>query len=337
MTAIFPAPPARILVTGGAGFLGHQLVKRLLDLGHEVVVLDDLSTGKRSNLPSDPRLIFVEGSILNPADCVKAAAGCAATFHLAAIVGMRLAAAYQEASYNIADAGTRHVLDATGDTPIILFSSSAVYGLTTQAAVAEHETVGEANCLAYDGGKRGYASGKWRLEELGQEAMQAGRKVLIVRPFNAVGEGQVGTYGMVVPSFIQQALSNADITIYDDGLQSRTFSEVKCFVSVLDRLVHTPAAWDAPNNVVNVGTQESTTIRGLAELVLETTGSSSTLSFRPYSDVFPGKSDVRARVPNTSRLESLIGPVQWPSLAEIVQELVRQARNGQEAPAVTAS
>lgn len=337
MTAPFPAPGARLLVTGGAGFLGHQLVKRLLAGGYAVTVLDDLSTGKRSNLPHDPKLTFVEGSILTPADCVRAAEGCDATFHLAAIVGMRLAAAAREAAYNIADEGTRNVLKATAQTPIVLFSSSAVYGLTSQAAVAEHETVGEANCLAYDGGKPGYASGKWRLEELGQEALTTGRPVLIVRPFNAVGEGQVGTYGMVVPSFIAAALADAPITIYDDGLQSRTFSEVKCFVDVLLRLSNCNDAWKPPTNVVNIGTQESTTIKALAELVLAETGSRSEITYRPYAEVFPGKEDVRARVPDTGRLVSLIGNVEWPTLVEIVRTLVKQARNGQPAQPVAAS
>lgn len=321
----FPAPPARVLVTGGCGFLGHHLVHRLVAEGHAVTVLDDLSTGRAEALPTGP-VTLIKGSILDRAALHEAAQGCTAVFHLAAVVGMRLAVSDRERAFHLSDEGTRLVLESTGDLPAILFSSSAVYGLTGSSAVNEDNTTGEAGCLAYDGGQPGYALGKWVLERHGQAAVTTGRPVLIVRPFNAVGEGQTPTYGMVVPRFIEQALKNEPITIYDDGGQSRTFSEVRCFTDCLWRLVHCPQVWTPPLNVVNIGTGESTTIENLAQLVREITGSSSELAYQPYSSVFPGKEDVRARVPDTQRLLSLIGPVAWPKLADIVRDLAEQAR-----------
>ncbi|HYE76976.1 MAG TPA: NAD-dependent epimerase/dehydratase family protein [bacterium] len=321
----WPTPDAGpVLVTGGCGFLGHHLVRRLLDEGHEVAILDDLSTGTLANVPTDDeRLHVVEGSVLDPAAVRRAAEDAAAVFHLAGVVGMRLAVGDRDRAYNIAVDGTRNVLEATGNTPVVLYSSSAVYGLTSRVAVSEDQTPGESGVLAYDGGYRGYATGKWELEKLGQAAATTGRPVLIVRPFNAVGEGQTGTYGMVVPSFIRMARSGEPLTVYDDGEQSRTFSEVRTFVDALMRLVVLPEAWAFPRNVFNIGTSESTTIGELAQIVLEETDSESVVHYIPYGEIFPGKQDVRARVPDTTRLERLIGPVEWPTIREVVRELVR--------------
>lgn len=320
----WPTPEAGpVLVTGGCGFLGHHLVARLLNEGYAVTVLDDLSTGVVSNLPEDERVRFIEGSVLDPAACRKAGQGMSALFHLAGVVGMRLAVGDRDKAYKIAVEGTRNVLEATPGVPAILYSSSAVYGLTSRVAVAESDTPGETGVMAYDGGYRGYATGKWDLEAIGQEAAQeAGRSILIVRPFNAVGEGQTGTYGMVVPSFISMARSGEPLTVYDDGGQSRTFSHVGTFVEALIRLVNQPEAWVYPNNVFNIGTSESTTIGELAQIVLDETGSDSDVHYIPYGEIFPGKVDVRARVPDTTRLESLIGSVEWPTIREVVRRLV---------------
>lgn len=313
-------------MTGGCGFLGHHLVRRLASDGWQVTVLDDLSTGTRDNLPNSPQVSLVEGSVLDPAACRRAAEGAGLVFHLAAIVGMRLAVSDRERAYRIAEDGTRNMLEATGNAPTVLFSSSAIYGLTRKVAVAEDQVPGEEGCLQYDGGHRGYASGKWALEQLGQAAAAAGRPILIVRPFNAVGEGQSGNYGMVVPRFIQNALSGRALSVFDDGHQSRTFSEVRTFVNCLFNLLPVTEVWQAPRNVINIGTRQSTTIGELAQIVLAETETDVPLHFIPYGEAFPGKTDVRARIPDTKRLESLIGAVEWPTLRQIVRDLVAQAR-----------
>lgn len=321
-----PCQGATALVTGGCGFLGHHLVRRLVSDGWQVTVLDDFSTGTWTNLPNSPQVSLVEGSVLDPVACRRAAEGVSLVFHLAAVVGMRLAVSEREQAYRISEDGTRNVLEASGDARAVLFSSSAIYGLTRKAAVSEDQVPGEEGCLQYDGGYRGYASGKWALEQLGRAEAAAGRSILIVRPFNAVGERQSGTYGMVVPSFIQNALSGRALSVFDDGNQSRTFSEVRTVVNCLVNLLPVQEAWQVPHNVINIGTQQSTTIRELAQIVLAETGADVPLRFIPYGEAFPGKTDVRARIPDTKRLESRIGAVEWPPLRQIVRDLVAQAR-----------
>ena len=330
MLAIGSATPLRVLVTGGAGFIGGHLVQRLLVDGHHITILDDLSTSPTTSLPVSERLTFVQGSILEPADIAAAASGCEMVMHLASVVGKQLVAEDPQFAFRVSDEGTYNVLEGTRGMPIVLFSSSAVYGVTDHGASSEVQQVSEKETLDYDNGEPGYATGKLRVELMGKAAAAAGRSVAIVRPFNVVGPGQTGSYGMVLPRFVRSALRGTPLRVYGDGNQTRSFTQVNTFIDCLMSLLSRPAAWLAPDNVVNMGVSKPTSIRQLAALVLEETQSRSKVEYIPYDDIFPGEVDVRARVPAIERLVGLIGPVQWPSTRAIVRGVVAsiQAESG---------
>ncbi|HZM00998.1 MAG TPA: NAD-dependent epimerase/dehydratase family protein [Planctomycetota bacterium] len=316
----------RVLVTGGAGFLGHHLVRRLLAAGRPVTVLDDLSAGSVERLPRHDRLAVIAGSVLDPAALARAAAGAELVHHLAGVVGMAQVVRDGPRAFAVAAQGTAAVLAATGGAPAVLVSSSAVYGLGRSGAARECDPIAPDEVLAYDAGTPGYACGKLELERLGREAAAGGRKVLVVRPFNVVGEGQSGAYGMVLPTFLAAAAAGAPLRVHGDGSQVRSFCEVGAFTDALLRLVEQPAAWALAGAPINLGSPRPTTILELARLVLAVTGSRSPIEFVPYARDYPGRSDVAFRVPDVSRLEGLIGPTRWPPLEEVVARLARAGR-----------
>lgn len=311
-------PPCAVLVTGGCGFIGRPLVAALVARGCRVRVLDDLSTGTPGTPPGAELTV---ASVLDEDAVRSAARGVDLVVHLAGVVGMRLATRERELAHRVAVEGTRLLLRHTGDAPAVLFSSSAVYGLSDSATpMSERLPLERAVPLRYDGGSAGYATGKWELEQLGLLAARQ-RPVLVVRPFNVVGAGQVSRYGMVVPSFVQSALAGGTLTVHGDGRQTRCFSDVGEFVRLVVRLVETPQAWEAGGTVVNVGTTSRTSVLKLAELVVRTAGRGN-IRFRPYEEAFPGRTDVRHRVPDVSLLGELAGPARWPSIEEVVEATV---------------
>jgi UDP-glucose 4-epimerase len=310
-----------VCVTGGAGFIGTWLVRGLLESGHRVVVLDDLSNATRAPEPT-AGLRFVRGSVLDESAVDEATRGAGLLIHLAGVVGMRLATAERKRAYQVAVEGTEILLDRTPGIPALLMSSSAVYGITDDAAVDESMAGPLARTLAYDGGHYGYACGKWRMEEIGRAAV---RPILSVRPFNVVGPGQMSTWGMVIPSFVKQAQSAQALTVYDDGLQSRSFACVTVFVDSLLRAIANPLAWRLPDRALNIGVSTPTTILDLAKLILQRSGSKSGISHVPYASVFENRTDLRGRVPDTSRLHSLIGPIGWPPISKIVDDVLAEA------------
>jgi UDP-glucose 4-epimerase len=316
-----PGSFRRILVTGGAGFIGGHLVAALLARGAEVTVVDDFSTGAAANLPDHASLRVIQGSVTDPA-AMAGVGPVDLVFHLAAVVGMRLVAADRGWAYQVAVRGTRNVLAATGNTPIVIASSSAVYGLQREGRASERMRPSAARLLEYDGGVRGYACGKWAAEQLGRRAARAGRPVLIVRPFNVVGPAQSGEHGMVVPTFIDRAARGLPLTVFSPGTQTRCFTGVEAFVGCILRLVDTCRAWTVPNRVVNVGTGTPTSIARLARIVVEETGSASPIHVVPYESRFPGRHDVLRRVPDLRRLGGLVGAWEWPHIREIVQRCV---------------
>jgi UDP-glucose 4-epimerase len=311
----------RTLVTGGCGFIGSHIVARLVENGGSVSVLDDLSTGRYKNLPASPLVTFHLGSVLDRTAIKRAAAGTDRVIHLASVVGMRLASTDTTRAYHVSAEGTARVLAATGNTPVVVFSSSAVYPALSGRAHHETDTLSNEAALAYDGGQRGYACGKLRLEHLAIEAGRSGRHVLIIRPFNIIGNAQLSAYGMVVPRFVEDARAGRPLQIYDDGEQTRTFGDIGTFVDCLFRLMEQAHTWLPPHNIFNIGSTETTSVRQLAELVRNATGSAVPLHYVPYVTVFPGRCDVRSRQPDTTRLEAMIGPVEWPSISKIVQQL----------------
>lgn len=318
----------RVLVTGGAGFIGSHLVSTLLARGAEVTVVDDFSTGAAANLPDHPSLRVVRGCVTDPS-VLEGAGPADLVFHLAAVVGMRLVAGDRARAYALAADGTAAVLAATGPAPIVIASSSAVYGLQRGGRASERARPAPSRLLEYDGGVPGYASGKWAAEELGRGAARAGRPVLIVRPFNVVGPRQSAAYGMVVPTFVDCAVESRPLTVFAPGTQTRCFTGVEAFVACLLRLVDTPAAWTVPDRTVNVGTDVPVSIDRLARIVLEETGSSSAIEVLPYESRFPHCHDVQRRVPDLDRLRSLVGDWAWPDVRTIVRGCVASLAAGQ--------
>jgi UDP-glucose 4-epimerase len=202
-----------------------------------------------------------------------------------------------------------------------VFSSSSVYPDVHEREHHESDPLSLEAALVYDGGRPGYACGKLRLEQLAREESRNGRRVLIVRPFNVIGTGQVSAYGMVLPTFIENARAGWPLRVYDDGEQTRTFGDVTMFVDCLLRLMDQDRAWVLPENTFNIGSTESTSINRLAELVRNATRAPVPVIYVPYDVVFPRRRDVRSRLPDTTRLETLLGPLEWPSVADIVYRL----------------
>lgn len=310
----------RALVTGGCGFVGSHLVQHLVGEGHRVVVLDDLSSGNRSWVPPEAELRV--GSVLDADAVRRAGRGAEIVYHLAMPVGMRLVTRRPRHAFEVGSRGTFNLLRGTGDTPAVLVSSSAVYGLAGASATAEHAArLTLATAREYDAHPRGYAAGKIVAERLARRAARQGRALLVVRPFNLVGIRQSAAYGMVLPRFVERALAGRPLAIYDDGRQLRSFSCARTFVREVVRLAAHPAGWDLADPVLNVGSGWTISVLELAELVLQATGSRSRLRFIPYDRVYPGKRDVRVRIPDLSGMERRLGPVAWPHPREVVREV----------------
>jgi len=315
--------PGTVLITGGAGFIGNYIVKKFLKSGVNVHVLDNLSTGSLGNIPPRPNLTFHHGSILDkPFLRSLKKFNFDLILHLASIVGMRLATKYRSLVYQTATTGTLNVMETFANAPIVLFSSSAVYGMDNKWAVKEDQAIAHDQLLKYDGGKNGYACGKWEMEQLGLKAAKDGRKVLIVRPFNVIGTRQVGTYGMVVPTFIRQAIDGKPLTIFDDGFQIRSFSCVDTFVKCLFKIMAFDEVWETGKNIINIGSRNGYSINDLAFIVLEETHSASVISYHLYEEFFPNHKDVTYRVPDTTYGEKFYGKVKWPTLREIVKNIL---------------
>lgn len=326
----------RVLITGGAGFIGGHLASALSRSGCRVRVLDDFSSGTRDTVAALPGVEIVTGSVLDADVVTDAAAGCGLIVHMAGVVGMRLATAQAWHAFRVAAEGTATLLRHSGDTPIVLVSSSAVYGMSDSGApMCDDATVGRSVPLRYDGGREGYATGKWELERLGARAA-ARRPVLVVRPFNVVGPGQSSRYGMVLPTFVEQALAGRPLTVHGDGTQRRCFTDIDQFVGRLWRLIESPGAWQAGTHVYNIGADVETGIGDLAALVLAETGSASGVTHVPYEQVFPGRTDVVRRVPAQDRFASVIGPTEWLPVAAIVAKAVAERKSSAERQSATA-
>jgi len=312
-----------VLVTGGAGFIGTYIVKKLLRSGTNVHVIDDLSTGSPENLPHCHNLTFHQGSVLDKA-FLKSLKKLEfdLIIHLASIVGMKLATQCYQMTYKTATSGTWNIMNTFESVPIVLFSSSAVYGMDHKKPVNEDQPIFFEQLLKYDGGKLGYACGKYEMEQIGLSAAKNGRKVLIVRPFNVVGTKQVGTYGMVVPTFINLALEDKPLTIYDDGFQIRSFSSVNTFVECLFKVMNAEEAWNINQNIINIGSRNGYSINDLALIVLKEIKSNSVIKYHLYEEFFPEHKDVVYRVPDTTYGEKFYGEIEWPTLRDIVKNIL---------------
>ena len=323
----------RILVTGGAGFIGSHLAEQLLDRGNEVWVLDDLSTGSLNNLRTfehNPRLHFVKGSVTDPVAVSQLVANVDQIFHLAAAVGVRYVLEDPLRSLITNIRGTEVVLEAANQrrTKVILYSSSEVYGKGEKVPFAEDDdrVLGPTHKLRW-----AYACGKAVDECLAQSYWQRFKlPVVIVRCFNTCGPRQSGSYGMVIPNMIGRALRGEPIQVYGDGQQTRCFSAVGDVVRGVQMLADHD---QAVGEVFNIGSEEEVTVLELAQRIRKNCHSKSLIQFVPYEQVYGDSfEDMRRRVPDLTKIGRVAGYRPEISLDQLLQLTISHMKVPQEAP-----
>lgn len=312
----------RILVTGGAGFIGSHLCERLISDGHSVVAIDNLSTGRATsltNLSSSKNFTLIEGSILNSSILNGLMGEVEYVFHLAAAVGVFNIVNNPIASLLTNIRGTENVLEAAHltKTPVFLASSSEVYGKNASDSLRENDDriLGSPITLRWS-----YSEAK-AIDESLAYAYYFERKLetRIVRFFNTVGPRQLGEYGMVVPRFVRAALANEPITIYGDGKQTRCFGHV---YDVIDAVIAVAFAENTIGKVVNIGNNFEISINALAKKIIKETGSSSELVYIPYVQAYgEGFEDMERRVPNIDLIHQLVGWKPKRDLSTIIADI----------------
>lgn len=318
----------RVLITGGAGFIGSHLAETYLARGDEVFILDDLSTGSIENirhLKADPRFHYTIESVHHGSTVAELVDQCDVVFHLAAAVGVRLIVESPVRTIETNVHGTEVVLARANKKKkkVLIASTSEVYGLSDQVPFRED---GNLVLGPTSKGRWSYACSK-AIDEFLALAYWRERKLptVIVRLFNTVGPRQTGQYGMVVPTFVKQALTGRPITIHGDGSQSRCFTDVADVVRALVALMDEPRA---VGEVFNVGSNEEVTIRQLAERVKTLTGSSSEIVAVPYEQAYgEGFEDMPRRVPDITKVERLIGYRPTRTLDQVLQRVIDYFRD----------
>jgi UDP-glucose 4-epimerase len=319
----------RVLLTGGAGFIGSHLAERLLAEGHRVDVLDDFSTGSPANLrparaQGGGRLSVTEGTILDAPLVGRLAGAADLVIHLAAAVGVRRIMEAPSASILTNVRGTETVLAAClpGRTPVMIASTSEVYGKAGKFPFAEGDdlVIGATANLRWS-----YAAAKLVDEFLALALhREHGLPVTVLRFFNTTGPRQTGRYGMVLPTFVAAALAGAPLLVHGDGTQSRCFCHVRDVVEAVMRLIGNAAA---PGGVFNIGTDREVTILGLAGTVKAMTGSASEIRLVPYAEAYgPGFEDMMRRVPDVSRLAAATGFRPGTPLETIIADVIAEKR-----------
>lgn len=319
---------ARCLVTGGAGFIGSHLTGQLLAAGHHVTVLDDLSTGQRDNLKElegNPRLTFRSGSITDPVLLAEVVLEVDAIYHLAAAVGVKLVAddPVRTIETNIYPTETLLRLAVQGGgKPFFLASTSEVYGKNPKERWTEED---DLHLGPTSRPRWAYGCSKAIDEFLALAYYRKfGLPVVIARFFNVVGPRQVGHYGMVIPRFVDQAMSGGPVVVYDDGEQVRCFAHVREVVDAITRLMETP---EARGKVFNIGSDEPWSIRQLAETVIAKVDPQVQIQYLPYGKAYGDDfEDVRRRVPDVTRLELMIGSKPRLGLEAILDDIIAWKR-----------
>lgn len=323
----------RVLITGGAGFIGSHLAEAYLDRGDEVFIIDDLSTGTLANLlhlQEDPdksdRLSITIDTVLNVEPLSQLVGTCDVVVHLAAAVGVQYVLDNPLSSILTNVQGTERVLELCDKfrKKVLIASTSEVYGKHTHAPLIE-----EDDCVYGPSTKSrwSYAASKL-IDEFTALAYHRRRNlsVCIVRFFNTVGPRQTGRYGMVIPRFVDQALNNQSITVYGTGQQTRTFTHVRDSCQAVMRLLDTPAA---VGEVVNVGGIEEVSILDLAHRIRNKVGSSAEPQLVPYDHVFPYYfEDMQRRVPSTTKLRTLTGFSPCTDLDHVLDDVIAHHRAG---------
>lgn len=298
----------RILITGGAGFIGSHLTDAYLQRGDEVFVIDDLSTGSFENirhLKDHPRFHYTIDNVANQQVTAELVDQCDVIFHLAAAVGVKLIVESPVRTIETNVHGTEVVLSLANKKKkkVLIASTSEVYGLSAEIPFRED---GNLVMGATTKGRWSYACSK-AIDEFLALAYWREKKLptTVVRLFNTVGPRQTGQYGMVIPTFVKQALAGRPITVYGSGKQSRCFCHVGDVVGGLMKLMDTDAA---VGEVFNVGSNQEISIVDLAKRVKELTNSESEIVFVPYDEAYEeGFEDMPRRIPDISKVNKLVG------------------------------
>jgi len=318
----------RILITGGAGFIGSHLTDRLLKDEHQIKVLDDSSTGRAENInqhKSDFNFEYVNGSVLDQKLLESTVKNVDYIFHLAAAVGVFNIVNHPLASLVTNIRGTENILEAalTKNTPVFLSSSSEVYGKNTSDSLKESDdrVLGSPTTLRWS-----YSEAK-AIDETLAFAYWTEKKLptRIVRFFNTVGPRQVGAHGMVIPRFVSMALKNEPITIYGNGEQTRCFGHV---YDVIDAVISVAFSDKTIGKVINIGNNFEISMNNLAKKIIEETGSKSEIKYVPYSEAYgDGFEDMERRVPNIDLIKSLTGWQPKRDLTQIIKDVAEDLRS----------
>ena len=318
----------KILITGGAGFIGSHLAEEHLKRGDEVHIIDDLSTGSIENIGRIKGLSkfhYHLESVTNQHLMAELVDLCDAVYHLAAAVGVRLIVESPVKTIETNVRGTEVVLHhaAKKRKRVLITSTSEVYGKRDRVPFSENDDLVMG---ATDKGRWSYACSK-AIDEFLAIAYWKEKKVptVIARLFNTVGPRQTGRYGMVIPNFVRQALKGEDITVYGDGSQSRCFAHVSDVVGALIRLIENQKA---VGEVYNIGNNKEVTILQLAERIKSLTGSDSRIVFVPYDQAYEeGFEDMLRRVPDLSKIHKLIDYQPTFDLDEILESVIAYQRS----------
>ena len=321
----------RALITGGAGFVGSHLAERLLADGHDVLVLDNLSTGSIDNilhLKQTPGFSYVVDTVMNEPLLAEMIDRSDVVFHLAAAVGVKLIVEQPVHTLETNVHGTEVVLKHANKKKKLVFvaSTSEVYGKSADVPFREAADLVLGPTAKH---RWAYACSKLIDEFLALAYWKEKRlPVVIVRLFNTVGPRQTGQYGMVLPTFVRQALTGQPITVFGDGTQSRSFTYVGDVVDALARLAMEPRA---VGDVFNIGSTSEMTIGNLAVRVKEMTNSGSAIRYVPYDEAYEaGFEDMPRRVPDISKIHSLIGFTPKMGMDDIIRSVVEHMRQGEK-------
>jgi len=318
----------RILITGGAGFIGSHLSDRLIADGHQITVLDNFATGRKENLAAHlggGNLELIEGSILDLPSLDGLIRDTEYVFHLAAAVGVFNIVNHPLDSLMTNIRGTENVLEAAHKhtKPVFVTSSSEVYGKNASDSLKESDdrVLGAPITLRWS-----YSEAKAIDESLAYAYwVEKKLETRIVRFFNTVGPRQLGAYGMVVPRFVQFALKNEPITIYGTGEQTRCFGHV---IDAVDAVVRIAFADNTIGKVINIGNDFEISINDLAKKVIEQTNSKSEIIYVPYDEAYgDGFEDMERRVPNIELIKSLVGWEPKRDLSSMITDIVDFLQN----------
>lgn len=318
----------KILITGGAGFIGSHLAKNLLETGNEVTVFDNLSTGSLNNLTeikNHPNFNLSISDILDSSTVDDLVKEHDHVYHLAAVVGVKHVMENPVDTIRVNTLGSENVLHSCSKygKKVLIASTSEVYGKamhynkSSDSLDEENDSVfGNTNIRRW-----AYATSK-SLDEFLSLAYHHSKQlpVIIVRFFNTVGPGQLGDYGMVIPIFVQKALAGDDVLIHGDGEQKRSFAYVGDIVGAIEKLMHTKAAI---GNVINIGNDAEITINDLAKMVIKKCNSSSKMKHISYKEVYgSGFEDMKRRKPNLKKINKMIGYKPSVDLEQIIDEVI---------------